>query len=193
MFYPSDLPLEQQPDAVRAFIKKGEDEGINKGYKCRIRKRWYIVPSVWEPDAFMLRQVHTYPKLVLNEAEATCTDTIHRVRFVNGWDGKQIVAAFMNSLTFAIAEVKGRSYGGGVLTFEPSEAEDLTLPLAGSEKLDLSEIDNLLRTRGIDAVLEITDQVLLVEGLGMSPTEVRNIRRIWEKLRDRRIQRKKSS
>lgn len=190
MFYPPNLPLEQLSEPIQDFIKKGEEDGVNQGYKCRIRKRWYIVPSVWVPDAFMLRQVHAYPKLVLNEAEATCTDTIHRVRFVNGRDGRQVVAAFMNSLTFAVAEVKGRSYGGGVLTFEPSEAEDLPLPLVGSERLDLAEIDDLLRTEGIDAVLNITDQVLLVEGLGLSWAEVKAIRAIWEKLRDRRIHRR---
>jgi len=190
LFYPTDLPFEQLPKPIQAFIEKGEEEGINKGYKCRIRKRWYVVPTVWKPDAFMLRQVHAYPKLILNEGDATCTDTIHRVRFMNGWKGQQVVVAFLNSLTFAFAETKGRSYGGGVLTFEPSEAEDLPLPLVGSEKLDLDEIDRLLRTKGIEAVLEITDQVLLVEGLGLSQKEVKGIKGIWEKLRDRRIRRR---
>ena len=108
----------------------------------------------------MLRQVHGYPKIVLNQTEATCTDTIHRVRFAQNADQRAITAAFMNSLTFAFAEVTGRSYGGGVLTFEPSEVENLPLPLVSSEKLDLDHLDKLLRAEKIEAVLEITDRVL---------------------------------
>jgi adenine-specific DNA-methyltransferase len=98
------------PPSVRQYILFGEAKNWHTGYKCRMRSPWYAVPSVWTPDAFMLRQVHGYPKLVLNRAGATCTDTLHRVRF-KGHQGSAAVAAFMNSLTLACAEVTGRSYG----------------------------------------------------------------------------------
>ena len=101
-----------------------------------------------------------------------------------------IVAAFMNVLTFAFSEVTGRSYGGGVLTFEPSETEQLPLPLIGAENLDLNYLDSLLRTKGIESVLQITDQVLLRDGLSLSVEEIKMLHNIWIKLRDRRIQRK---
>jgi len=178
------------PKPLQQYIALGEAQDYHKGYKCRIRRHWYIVPSVWTPDAFMLRQVHAYPKLVLNTAQAVCTDTIHRVRFLDGVNGEAVTAAILNSLTFAFAEVTGRSYGGGVLTFEPSEAESLPLPLAGAEHLDLEHIDKLLRENNIDDVLEITDEVLLVQGLGLNRNYVSRLRRIWSKLRDRRINRK---
>lgn len=189
LFDSPDVAVEELPEPVQKFIETGKTQGVHQGYKCRIRKRWYVVPSIWTPDAFMLRQIHGYPKLILNKAEATCTDTIHRVRFTNGKTREHVVAAFMNSLTFAFAEVKGRSYGGGVLTLEPSEAEDLPIPLVNEEKLDLAEIDSLLRTKGIEAVLDITDQILLIEGMGLSETEVKTVRGIWEKLRKRRYRR----
>ena len=190
LFYPPNLQQSQLPQVLQNFIGNAEKEEMHQGYKCRQRKHWYVVPSVSSPDAFMLRQVHAFPKLILNEAGVTCTDTIHRVKFINGWHGKNIVGAFLNSLTFAFAEVRGRSYGGGVLTFEPSEAEDLPLPLHGSEKLDIAMLDSLLRTDSIEKVLEITDKVLLVDGLGLSWKETHALRSIWKKLRDRRIQRK---
>lgn len=187
---PPNVPFNELPDSLKDYIKRGEDEGLNKGYKCSIRERWYIVPSVWTPYAFMLRQVHGYPKIILNEADATCTDTIHRVRLRNGADGRRVAAAFMNSLTFAFAEVTGRSYGGGVLELEPNEAEELPLPLRGSENLDINQIHELLLENDIEAVLDITDRILLVEGLGFSQRKVRMIRKIWQTLRDRRINRK---
>jgi adenine-specific DNA-methyltransferase len=86
----------------------------------------------------------------------------------------------------------GRSYGGGVLELEPNEAEKLPLPLAGAEKLNLIEIHHLLLESGIEAVLDITDKVLLIDGLGLAKKEVKIIRGIWQKLRDRRINRKHS-
>jgi adenine-specific DNA-methyltransferase len=138
----------------------------------------------------MLRQVHAFPKLILNEVGVTCTDTIHRVKFINGRDGKSIVSAFLNALTFAFSEIKGRSYGGGVLTFEPSEAEELPLPLEGSEQLDFALLDQQLRSGRIEDVLAITDKVLLVDGLGLSWQETSALRQIWQKLRNRRINRK---
>lgn len=190
MFFPGNTSFDELPIASQEYIKFGEAGELHTGYKCQIRNRWYVVPSVWIPEAFMLRQVHGYPKLILNTSGATSTDTIHRVRFINGADPSAVTAAFVNSLTFAFAEVTGRSYGGGVLTFEPSEAERLPIPLQGAENLDLTEIDRLLRQNNIEAVLDITDQILLVEGLGLSLSQVQMLRGMWIKLRDRRINRK---
>lgn len=186
-------PFDELSKAAQEYVKAGEDAGWHTGFKCRIRDPWYKVPSVWVPDAFMLRQVHGYPKLIVNKAGATCTDTIHRVKLLNGRSSEVIAAAFLNSLTFAFSEVMGRSYGGGVLELEPNEAEKLPLPLKGAENLDLKQIHRLLLEENIESVLEITDKVLLIDGLGFSAKEVKMIRGIWEKLRDRRINRKHSS
>ncbi len=188
-----NVPFSELPDVLRKYISAGEAKEMHKGYKCRIRNHWYAVPSVWIPQAFMLRQVHAYPKIILNDAVTTCTDTIHRVKFRNDAPPRQVAAAFMNSLTFAFAEVIGRSYGGGVLELEPNEAEKLPVPLIGSDKLDLDMLDCFERRGDIYAILDVTDKVLLREGMGLSLEETRQLRTIWEKLRDRRINRKHSS
>jgi adenine-specific DNA-methyltransferase len=186
------MTSEELPKAARKYVDLGERTQLNTGFKCRTRDPWYAVPSIWTPDAFMLRQVHAYPKIVVNRADATCTDTIHRVRFRNGAKADTIASAFLNSLTFAFSEVIGRSYGGGVLELEPNEAEKLPLPLKGAEKLDLKSIHNLLLNASIDSVLDVTDKVLLEEGLGLGRAEVGKLRGIWQKMRDRRINRKHS-
>jgi adenine-specific DNA-methyltransferase len=138
----------------------------------------------------MSRQVHNHPKIILNDAAATCTDTIHRVQLRNGIPARTVTTAFLNSLTFAFSEVIGRSYGGGVLELEPNEAEKLPLPLIGADTLDVNELDRLLREGNIYAVLDITDEALLRKGMGLSIEETRMLRTIWQKLRDRRINRK---
>ncbi len=183
-------PFYRLPDSLQVYITGGEEKGMNKGYKCRIRNRWYVVPSAWIPQAFMLRQVHHYPKIILNDAAATSTDTIHRVKLRNGVPARTVAASFLNSLTFAFSEVTGRSYGGGVLEIEPNEAERLPLPLIGADTLKLDELDKLLRDGDISRALDSTERVLLPDGLGLSSDETKLLRNIWQKLRDRRINRK---
>ena len=102
-----------------------------------------------------------------------------------------IVLSFLNSLTFAFSEIMGRSYGGGVLTFEPSEVEELPIPLFKEEVVDYHEIDRLLRDKKIEIVLDIVDKELLVNQLGFSETDVQKLRGIWKKLSDRRVNRKR--
>lgn len=188
-----DLPAVRKQDLplrARKYVSLGELRKLHLGYKCRIRKRWYIVPSVYAPDAFLLRQIHHYPKLVVNETGATCTDTIHRIRFRRGVDARNIAAAFLNSLTLAFAELTGRSYGGGVLELEPNEADKLPIPLINAERLDPEQIDDALRQHGVREVLAQTDRILLREGLGLARSQIEELNSIWQKLRGRRTGRR---
>ena len=75
--------------------------------------------------------------------------------------GTRLAAASVNSLTFAFAEVLGRSYGGGVLELEPTEAEKLPIPIQGSQAIDFAELHELMLAERIDEALDITDRVLL--------------------------------
>ena len=56
-----EIPYEEYSDGYKEYIGLGEKNGEHEGYKCSIRKRWYIVPSVWVPDAFFLRRNNLYP------------------------------------------------------------------------------------------------------------------------------------
>ena len=191
LFLPPDEDFEKLPEACQKYIKYGEEQGFNTGYKTRIRKRWYITPSRWVPDAFALRQVSDYPKIIMNETGASSTDTIHRVRFKEGVDKNLATLSFLNSLTLAFSEITGRSYGGGVMTFEPSEIEEIQIPVLKNVSVDFDMIDALIRKREIDKVLDIIDEALLIEHHGFSREEVSQLRGIWKKLSQRRINRKK--
>jgi len=184
---------ERFPASLNRYLASGEAEGVHRGYKCSVRPRWYDVPSVYVPDAFMFRQIHNAPFLVANRAQATTTDTIHRVRIENGIDRDRLCASSVNSLAFAWAEVCGRSYGGGVLELEPREAEELPCLYNFAESLDVDHIDLCLRSGDLRRALKHTDQVLLREGLGLSAAQVQRLNNAWITLRDRRQGRRRSS
>jgi adenine-specific DNA-methyltransferase len=172
------------------YVREAEAEGIHHGYKCRIRlPRWWNVPSVWNPDAFLLRQIHDGPRIITNRAAATCTDTIHRIRVKDDVSPGWLAAASMNSLTFAFSEIRGRSYGGGVLELEPTEAEALPFPRQNGV-LPLEELDLWARRKDPDQVLDEVDRLTLMPA-GLSGPELGALRDIWRTLSTRRHNRKR--
>lgn len=70
LFTPGDIPLEEVSESAQDYIAWGESKGFNKNYKCRIRKRWYHVPTSWTADAFLIRQANLYPKMIINTVGA---------------------------------------------------------------------------------------------------------------------------
>ncbi len=194
LFLPENIEFENLDKYSQKYIAYGEGKEFHTGYKCRIRKRWYITPSLWIPQGFALRQVNRYPKLVMNHVEASSTDTIHRVRFISEeYSPESIVICFLNSLTFAFSEVTGRSYGGGVMTFEPTEIEELLIPVVENHGIDVNLIDDLIREDRIEEVLDIVDKAVLIDHYGFSLEETLELRNIWKKMSDRRINRGKSA
>lgn len=191
LFTPQNKAYEELGAGEQKYIHFGEQKNYHKGYKCKIRKYWYVVPRTWKADAFMLRQVNKYPRIVYNATSAQNTDTLHKVKFAEGVDGRIVTAAFLNSFTFALCEIIGRSYGGGVLTFEPGEVRKIKIPMLNAQNLDIVLIDRYVRQGRIDALVEYTDRILLEQGLGLTYSEVLQIREIWNRLSNRRINRKR--
>lgn len=185
------LPTEELSIDELEYVALGESAGYNGNFKCRIRKPWYRVPTSWVPDAFFYRQVGSFPRIVINEKGAHTTDTLHKVRFADGVDGRSVAVAFNNSLTFLASELFGRSYGGGVLTFEPSEARSLPIPFVGNCQFDFDKADLLARMSRTDELIDYVDQIVLIENMGLTKEEAHLLRESWLTLRNRRLARKK--
>lgn len=188
-----EIPYEEYPAKHKEYISLGETNGENDGYKCSIRERWYIVPSVWIPDAFFLRRNNLYPKFVLNECNAVSTDTMHRMKFNDDVDPQNVLLAYYNSISFAFTEFCGRSYGGGVLEILPGEMGNILIPKV--ERIDpmlrnqlLAHIDTIVRNdKDIELALDAVDEELLVKTLGIDSEICRKCRVIWKKMQRRRL------
>lgn len=195
--FPESIPCRDYPLKHREYIRLGESNGENAGYKCSIRDRWYVVPSVWVPDAFFLRRNHFYPKLVLNKCNAVSTDTMHRIRFFVGVEPENVLLSYYNSISFAFTELCGRSYGGGVLEILPGEMGTIMLPkvtdIDSHFRTDLiKRVDEIVRRDGehIELALDIVDRELLVGLLGIDADWCARCRVIWKKMQRRRLGRK---
>ena len=175
---------------LECYIQLGEEKKIHEGYKCSIRTPWYAVPSVWVPDGFVFRQIYNFPRVVLNTAKATSTDTIHRMSCKQ--NPRAVIANTYTYLTAASAEIEGRSYGGGVLELEPTEAEKLLMPAALAPAMSIQDADRLIREDRLSHVLEENNRFVLIGQMGLSQSDCRLLQTIWEKMRDRRLGRRRA-
>lgn len=177
------------------YLQDGEDAGVHTGYKTRIRKQWWSVPSIAVPDGFMLRQISTIPRIFANETDATSTDTVHRVFMEQtSVSAAQLATAALNTVTCALAEVFGRSYGGGILELEPSECIDLLVPdpVCVDESL-VVEVDDLLRNGLVDDARRLVDERVLEDQLGISKHILSEFEEILATMQARRFNRNRSS
>ena len=119
------------PPGLKNYLAAGERDGVSSGYKCSRRRPWYSVPVTSPPDAFLPYMAGHAPRIIINDAAISCTNSLLRIHWTVAMFSEQIKALALSSLstvTQLSAELVGRSYGGGVLKVEPSEAVHLVLP-----------------------------------------------------------------
>lgn len=196
--FPSNVEYSDYPFLHKQYIEWGEEKEVHTGYKCSIRDRWYIVPSVWVPDAFFLRRNNLYPKFVLNDCDAVSTDTMHRIKLHDGIDKNKLLLSYYNSISFAFTEFCGRSYGGGVLEILPNEMGRIMLPDIMDIDIDISivssilkRVDNIVRNNvPIENALDLVDEEILIKRMGFTKDICLEFRQIWKKMQRRRLVRK---
>lgn len=180
-----EAELRNMPANVAEYINLGLNEKLQNRFKCRTRKCWYEVPSVYASPIAMLKRAHNYPRLVLNQAEAYTTDTAYRIR-PTGMKPESLVLGFVNSLTCLTAELEGRHYGGGVLELVPSEIERLLVPQIKGTAARLREADHNFRTAKSDIDFLVRQDNIVLEEIGLSLLEQQTLHDAWLKLRNRR-------
>jgi len=186
-------PLRDSGDkSLRSYLRKGTRKGISKRTKCALRDPWYRVPTGRIPDAFLTYMSGKSPRLVLNEARIPCTNAIHALTWsksVSDSEARRMALAFLSTITQFSAEVEGRSYGGGVLKLEPSEAGRLVIPkISGCRLNGLFREAHELCCRGrSDHASRLVDDMIV--GSLLTRQELATLRTALQMLRARRLSR----
>ena len=182
-------------NGVLRYIRSGENLGIDRAYKCRVRAPWYAVPGVSSPDLLLSYMADRRPALVLNQVGAVAPNTFLHVRLRDRRLGlrEAVAAGWWTSLSAISAEIEGHSLGGGLLKLEPGEAANVLLPLPSSSKTDIPEmfedLDALVRSGRRSQALDLADRVILRKGLGLTVRECGLLRDGFHTLVNRRRQR----
>ncbi len=189
------LPPEAElPPGVQQYLQQGQINRVHQAYKCRVRQPWYRVPHVHRPDAFLSYMSGHTPHLVANEAGAVAPNSLHvlRLKATAPLSAKALAALWQTSLTRLSVELEGRAMGGGMLKLEPGEAERVVMArpadISGLEAL-ADELDRLLKKGRAEQAQALADQVILLEGLGLTQQEVTTLSRAGQYLRLRRQRR----
>lgn len=177
--------IEALPTNARKYLDIGLSQKLHTRFKCRTRKLWYKVPSVYSAPIAMLKRAHHYPRLVLNSADAYTTDTAYRIRSF-GIKPEALVIGFVNSLTCLTAEMEGRHYGGGVLELVPSEIERLLIPMIKATVAELRAADQRFRSAKSDSEFLRMQDSLVLGSIGVTKADQELLHNAWLKLRDRR-------
>jgi len=189
--------IEELPETVRSYLKHGQKQEVHLAYKCQARKPWYAVPHVHRADGFLTYMSGAMTRLVVNGADAVAPNTLHVVRLHRGaaLNMPELASRWLTSLTQLSVEIEGHSLGGGMLKLEPTEAEQVLVPL-GAEKMPLTadtktEFDVLLRAGETDRAREVADELFLRGELGLSGRECGLLQQAALLLRNRRQSRKR--
>ena len=135
----------------------------------------------------MLKRCHDSPKLILNSFGAYTTDTAYRVK-TNGFNKRNLVYSFINSLTSLSAEIEGRHYGGGVLELVPSEIEELLIPIIPDSLASPKNLYNLNKSVKSKKMTNIVEQQSskILSSIGVSKKNQHILYDNWLLLKNRR-------
>lgn len=182
----------KESDIISEDLQKYLDEGvvreINSRYKCKKRKKWFIVPNVsTPPEAFFFKRSHLYPKIVKNNTESLVTDSAYKIKMKEGFEINSFIYSFYNTLTLVFAELEGRYYGGGVLELIPSEFKRLPIPYVKiSDEIFEKFVKNFENKTSIEDILNQNNFFILNKSLSLHNTEIEELESIRNKLINKR-------
>ena len=175
--------------SIRQYLKIGVEQKLPERYKCRIRKKWFVVPNVSnQSEGFFFKRSHLYPKLLKNQANVFVTDAAYKVDMKSNYNIDSLIYSFYNSLTLIFSELQGRYYGGGVLELTPSEFKSLPIPYCELSESSFKRFCKIFKNKEcIEDILDKNDFKILSSKLLLTKEDILKIQRIRKKLIAKRL------
>lgn len=134
------------------------------------RNPWWKVQLGRSCDAILTYMNNAGPRIVLTERGLRCTNTLHRLRFIDRdpVHARLVSASMLTTFTQVEAERIGRVYGGGVLKFELKDARSLPLllPATPINSGVFTRLDTALRKGALDIAMDLADEAILPHFFG---------------------------
>lgn len=185
--------MRRMSKSLRKYIDKGIESGVHLAWKCKSREPWYIVPHTYIPEAFIPCMSASWPRVMVNRSDFTCTNNIIRLSWNERRpeaDWTRLALGSLSTFSQLSAELVGRSYGGGVLKVEPTELTRLAVPLVPQEVTRplARHVNALLRQNKQSAATEAVDAALIAANRNFSKIKLNLLRSARDKLFMRRRQ-----
>ena len=124
---------------LRRYIEIGEKKGANKGYICSHRKPWYVCGKTKAAPivaTYMSRRGKDGKtiRFIMNDALAVATNNYlllspkEPYRRLLDQHTMEDIWRYLNEKSTDGLESFGRTYGGGLVKFEPSELKEIPIP-----------------------------------------------------------------
>ncbi|PNQ76000.1 hypothetical protein BA950_09265 [Erythrobacter sp. SAORIC-644] len=153
---------------LHSYLGSYPEREIKEVSTFKKREVWCEPDDGKIPDAFFPVMHHLGPRLVINSARISCTNSVHRAYFRSDQtqSQKQLLAlSLLTSFSQVSAEVCGRSYGSGALKHEPREAEKIRvlMPYIHHKTIGAAfrRADEFLRSGHLSEARQIADQTVL--------------------------------
>ncbi|KFI91239.1 modification methylase XamI [Bifidobacterium saguini DSM 23967] len=114
-------------EAAMRIIKQGESYGVDAGYVARHRRRWWSIRPPQPPAILMTYMGRGKPTFVVNRQKLPMLNVVHGLYPKVDMTPKAIdrLTSFLNE---SVDTASGRTYCGGLVKFEPREAESIMVP-----------------------------------------------------------------
>lgn len=182
----SSVPESKFSSYLRDYLNIGYQKQIDKRYKCLQRTRWFDVPSIWNSEGFFFKRSDKYPKMLVNQCNVYITDSGYRIKMKKMYNIENLTFSFYNTFTLLMAEIMGRSYGGGVLELTPNEFKSLPI-VYFDEVIDFNKFSEMFSNKeDIVDILKKNDEIILKNRLKLTDKEIFLLQQAYNKLKSRR-------